>query len=231
MAGIDDIEMQLSTGSLPTVDKRAASAAALLQPTITAAAPAAANPGAVLAAVYPPSEPVSDYDPRWPLWAHPSSFPHGTGACPKRMSLTKWAEYTVQRYPASQFAQNGPLLQDMFNIIQRHEVSVHTKVQMDYSPASMAAIASMQHAEVQHALQLMQHGPGKAQQDAQRAATPATRALLHAMKQAGGRVLGSPQSKATLRSKVCAAWNMYGPYTVQMNLCPNEQVRVDMPFL
>jgi hypothetical protein len=48
------------------------------------------------------------------------------------------------------------------------------------------------------------------------------RILYNGLQAAGGRIMGTPQSFKRLRSKVLAATTVFGPYTCQINLCPNE---------
>jgi hypothetical protein len=46
--------------------------------------------------------------------------------------------------------------------------------------------------------------------------------LYNGLQTAGGRILGTRESFRSLRSKVMAATTIFGPYTCQVNLCPNE---------
>ena len=50
----------------------------------------------------------------------------------------------------------------------------------------------------------------------------AGRTLLAGLKRVGGLVVGSPQSFLRLRSKTIAAWTVFGPYTIMINLCPHD---------
>jgi hypothetical protein len=53
-------------------------------------------------------------------------------------------------------------------------------------------------------------------------AGPAGKVLYRGLRSAGSKILGTPQSFRSLRSKVMAATTIFGPYTCQINLCPNE---------
>lgn len=102
-AGIDEVELQ----TLPP------------QPTLAAAV---ANSGVrmmadgVLAVATPLQKPASDYDKKWPIYAHPCAFPYGRGECPKGMSFEHWARCIILRHPIQQFAQNLGLIVDLLNI-------------------------------------------------------------------------------------------------------------------
>lgn len=66
--------------------------------------------GLLLSAIPKVDNVVNDYDPSWMLGAHPSAFPHNTGARPKGMSEERWAQCIIQRYPTTQFSRNLGLI-------------------------------------------------------------------------------------------------------------------------
>jgi hypothetical protein len=211
MSGLDEVELQLDT-SMPASASTAAANAGMRMQT-----------SGVLAAIIPVSEPANDYDPQWPLKAHPSAFPNGTGACPKGVSFTHWMRSTMQRYPREQFAHNAGLTVDLFNIEQRHTVNTQAAVQLRLSPRMARDIARLTEGEVQQALDVVGKGfTGPRLVNAMRRLPPAGRTLLTAMKRTGAHVIGSPQAFLSLRSKVTSPWVVFGPYTVMMNLCPSE---------
>jgi hypothetical protein len=63
---------------------------------------------------------------------------------------------------------------------------------------------------------------GASLNNALNALPPGGRKLYNGVRSAGGKVVGTPQSFLSLRSKVVAMPIVYGPYTCQMNLCPSE---------
>lgn len=71
------------------------------------------------------SQMYSDYQGEWFLMVHPTAFPNGIGQCPpKGMALSVWCKYTLRRFPREQFGGNCHLVLDMFNVLQRHAVSL-----------------------------------------------------------------------------------------------------------
>ena len=95
---------------------------------------------------------VDDYDPKWMLGAHPSTFPYNTGARPEGMSEERWAQCILQRYPASQFARNLGLIADLFNVTQRHSVNKNAWIQFRFREDQQAAISALTEVEVQTVL-------------------------------------------------------------------------------
>jgi hypothetical protein len=168
---------------------------------------------------------INDYDSDWILGSHPSAFPHNTGGCPKGMSEARWAQIILQRYPVRQFAQNVGLVADIFNITQRHSVQTSARVQFKCRPDQQQAVASLTEVDVQTVLDATTSQLFGAALDNSLNTTSnptAAKTLYYGMKSVGGRVVGTPQSFLSLRSKVCAAADFFGPYTVQLNLSPSE---------
>jgi hypothetical protein len=102
----------------------------------------------VMASIPPNATPADDYDSKWFLRAHPSTFPHNKGACPEGMTLDNWCRTLLHRYPMQQFAQNLPLVCDSFNITQRHSVNKNAWIQFRCSPDRVRALTSLNEADV-----------------------------------------------------------------------------------
>ncbi len=98
--------------------------------------------------VLPPQLPVSDYDDNWAGLAHPTAFPHNRGYCPEGTSFIAWARIIMQRYPLQQFQHNAGLATDLFNIWQRHEVYLHSYIQLKLTPFMARDIANLTEIEV-----------------------------------------------------------------------------------
>lgn len=97
--GIDEIDVHVeSAPNLSNKQSANVTAAALHQQ------------GLLAACVPGEQKPANDYDPAWFPAAHPSTFPHNKGACPKGLSLTQYAKILLTRYPREQFAQNVALI-------------------------------------------------------------------------------------------------------------------------
>lgn len=114
-----------------------------------------ANGAKLVAATAWTNKPFSDYDKEWFLYVHFTSFPHGTGACPAGMTLSRWIKILLNRYPREQFAQNIDLVCNAFDIIQKHEVFTQSHVQMKLAPADVKDIAAMTQHEISLAVHLV----------------------------------------------------------------------------
>ena len=179
----------------------------------------------VASTITPNTKPENDYDPKWFLKSHPSTFPHNSGSCPSGMSLEKWFQTLIRRYPTEQFAQNLPLISDAFNIIQRHSVYKHAWVQFKSSPDRVAALAHLTEHDVNIVLDALSKNLFGTSLHAALDSTcnpAAARTLLNGIRAVGGHIIGTPQSFLNLRSKVLAPHVIFGHYTVAMNLCPSE---------
>ena len=131
--GIDEMDVHLDT-TTPLSNAAAANAVA-----------STFGQNGLLASIVPkPDKPCDDYDADWFCAAHPSSFPHNTGRCPKGTSLDFYCKTLLNRYPISQFAQTLPLIADSLNILQRHAVNTHAWVQFRCSPDKCNALANTQ---------------------------------------------------------------------------------------
>jgi len=216
MEGIDDVELQLDPASLmPNADvatklaENLTSSGVLSQQKLVSAIPAG-------------SQPQNDYDPDWLVKAHPSCFPWGTGACPEGLSLIKWIQGTLKRYPREQFAQNAGFITDAFNIWQRHESYTQASVQFKISPFMADKMDGITESDIIAVLKLLTSGRNQNYSASFSALSPAAKTLLECMKRTGAHVIGSPQSFLSLRSKVIAGNVVFGSYTTMMNLCPSE---------
>lgn len=219
MTGLDEVEMQLDPS--PAVDTSGCVAKAAS--TVEDAASLMARGGVLASATSSSPKPFSDYDPRWPLLVHPTSFPNGTGGCPKRMSMEEWIKLLLNRHPMEQFAQNVALHGDMFNIIQRHKVNTQTFVHMRLHPGLMEQVGSVGPSELTEALELLKAGlRGVALHVRLEKASAGAKALYKSFKVSSTRILGSPQSFQALRGKAGALWHGFGAFTGFLTLNPSE---------
>lgn len=177
----------------------------------------------VVSAIPKSDTPANDYDPAWMLGTHPSAFPHNTGARPDGMSEERWAQCILRRYPSSQFAQNVGLIADLFDCIQRHSVNKNAWVQVQFRPDQQAAVSALSEQHVQAVLDAIASRKFGADLNNVLDGLPeGARTLYNGVKAVGGRVIGTPQSFLSLRSKVLAANTVFGAYTCQLNLSPSE---------
>ena len=208
--GIDEIELQMVPPQ-PAPGAAARTTAAKILP------------GGVLASAIPHAQPCNDYDPMWLVYAHPSAFPHGVGKCPQGMSLEHWARCIILRHPRGQYACNLGLLVDMFNIIQRHNVNTHARVQLRLTPRLANTIGDLSSADLKLLLDIMSKpGGGIGNSSKWRKLSPSARTLLQGMKRASSRVAASPGAMLSLRSRVLAISSIFGPFTCMINLNPSE---------
>lgn len=178
----------------------------------------------VIVSAIPKTDTVAnDYDPAWILGTHPSAFPHNAGARPEGMSEERWAQCILRRYPTCQFAQNLGLIADMFNILQRHSVNKNAWVQFQFRADQQAAVSALSEKHVQAVLNAIASRKFGADLNNVLDNLPeGARTLYNGVKAVGGRVVGTPQSFLSLRSKVLAANTVFGAYTCQINLSPSE---------
>jgi hypothetical protein len=201
----------------------------------------------IIASVLPKDQSiVNDYNAGWVPGAHPSAFPYNKGGRPKGMSEKKWSQCILRRYPVEQFAQNLPLIVDMFNILQRHTAYTSSHIHFKFRPRDATIVAQMTPFDIQQVLDIMQMKPRPYGINlSNRLAAigkignndgyfrflmdwlivgPAAKVLYHGITAARGRMLGTAESFRSLRSKVMGTFAVYGPYTMQMNLCPDENI-------
>lgn len=180
--------------------------------------------GGVLASTTSRSGPFSDYDKRWGPMVHIMAFPNGTGQCPEsEMTLESWFRTKLRRYPRKSNGQQVCFLLDFFNIIQRHQVNTQVNIQMIISPQLFRELEGISEDEVIQCARII--GSGKSGGNLAAAlhnATGAVRALYKAYRSASSRVIGSPQSFASLRSKALSGWYIFGEWTMALNLNPSE---------
>jgi hypothetical protein len=185
MTGIDDLDLQLETSGLynwTNKDKTEfPGCEALRQGSILAVGTART------------AKPFSDYDKKWWLYCHPSTFFFDAGYCPEGMTIRTWIRILLTRYPREQYAQNVKLLLDTFDIICCHEVNTQSYVQLKVNPQSMTTIAKMQCDEVLLVKQLLlQNIQGKRLRSILETAPPAVGTLYHAFYSTSSRIQGSP---------------------------------------
>jgi hypothetical protein len=204
MEGLDDVDIQVSTDPLEET-------------------PGFRLNNSTIESTLGPNKPCNDYDKSFFVHGHPMSFPNGKGAIPEKMSLREYAKMILQRYPRQQYAQSPGLLADLFNVLQRHDVLTQAGVQLRLSPDMIQQINSLTADQYKRVMELATaHTSGPALAAALTSLPKGAKTLLSAMKTTGGRVTGSPQSFLALRSKIESLWNVFGPFTVMVNLCPFE---------
>lgn len=177
-----------------------------------------------LVSIVPRNSPlVNDYDPQVIVSSHPSMFPYNTGGPPEGMSFSTWAEGLLQRYPVDQFARNIGAIPDIFNRIQRQQVNVQAHVQFCLQPHKMAEISTLTNDQINQVVEVYASNAfGERLNTLMKDLPPAAWTLFNCIKAMGGRIIGTPQSFASLRSKVLAPQGIFGPYTCSINLCPSE---------
>jgi len=212
MHGLDEVELQFHTNIIPDVFNSADKMKAGFSSEDT------------LASYVTRGEIQNDYDPMWMIKTHCSSFPHGTGQCPKGMSAKEYYKALLQRYPRTQFAQNPALIIDAFNVVQRHEVNLQSHVQLGFGSNLKTSTLSLKEPELHAVLDCFgSYDASIKSQNSYKALNDAQRTVFKGLSCIGGRVIGSPQSFRSLRSKVLATHVVFGPYTTMFNLCPGEQ--------
>jgi hypothetical protein len=77
---------------------------------------------------------INDYDDEWWPLVHVTTFPHGKGTRPGGMSLERWLQRLLWRYPHKQHSMNVMLVLDANNIITRHAVNRFTHATFTGSP-------------------------------------------------------------------------------------------------
>ncbi len=177
----------------------------------------------VIASVLPlSSKPISSYDNDYLLKLHPGSFPWGKGARPSEgMSLIQYFRLILRRVPLSQFGQNVGLLFTMWDVWQRHEVNRHASIIIQQDASIVGKLNNLTDEEFSEALSVV----GKSGSHLIKAMSKLSfkaKEFLSFLKKLGSRILGSPQSKLSLRSKAFAAPIVYGSSTIMMNLSAAE---------
>lgn len=182
MTGLDDFELQLNlTPATEQMQQMAAAAQAVPN------AVELLKKGGVLASCSgKASAGICDFDAHWPLLVHPGSFPHGVGQCPKGMSLEHWTKLLLSRYPYEQFAGNVPFMLHMFNILQRHQTLLHTKITLSSNRQAMDTVGSALPADVELVLSFIKAGgKGPVADRFYASASPAAKAMLQAYRVTG----------------------------------------------
>lgn len=155
--------------------------------------------------------------------SHPSMFPYNKGLPPDGMSVSRWASHLLQRCPREQFAQNPGAIADMFNSIQRQQVNTQAHVQFNMQPHKLSGISCLSEDDINVVLEAIASGAFGERLTNLMAPLPSTAwDFYNSIKAMGGRIIGTPQSFAALRSKVMAPQGVFGPYTCSLNLCPSE---------
>ena len=176
-----------------------------------------------IVSVLGPQAPLNEYDRDFFVKGHPHTFPNGVGSMPDGMTLKEYSRMLLHRYPREQYAQNIGLLADLFNVGQRHDVLTHSRIQLKLSPGMSEDINKLSEDDIKKVLELQGSSMPFATQEKILDSLPAAaKTLLRAMRRVGGKVIGTPGSFLGLRSIMQAAWNVFGPYTLMMNLCPYE---------
>ena len=166
---------------------------------------------------------ASDYHPFWFALVFPHLFIHGHGTCPQGMSLDLWLRTLLRRgYP---YASSPVFVLDAFNVVQRHRVNSSAWVTMNNSSLVdlNATLAKSTDNDVLEAAELMSSGSsGWHLAKRLRSASTVVKALVRAFKVTAARVLGSPQSFSSLRSRSIAMWHFSGQWTLSFTFNPSE---------
>jgi hypothetical protein len=216
--GIDELEMQVNPDSTLDSESTVQQASVMLK-----RQGLLSDKNVLVSAIPKVDKIINDYDPSWMLGAHPSTFPHNTGARPKGMSEERWAQCILQRYPSPQYARNLGLIADLFNVTQRHSVYKNAWIQFRFSPDQQASISDLSQEHVQAVLDaIASRSFGADLANTMKTLPPGAWTLYNGVRAVGGRVVGTPQSFMSLRSKILAANTVSGAYTCQLNLSPSE---------
>lgn len=91
--GVDDVETEIQPGLALPSDAKSPTPTDILKS------------GGSLVSTSARTTPFNDYDPRFLLFVHPLSFPHGVGARPKGMTMKYWVKLLLERHNQQGFAQ------------------------------------------------------------------------------------------------------------------------------
>ncbi|KXZ40982.1 hypothetical protein GPECTOR_1055g331 [Gonium pectorale] len=221
MYGVDDVDL-ITTATQPTQ-------------LATVFREAAGNPTAIVKLLqgWPlvtstASRPESDYDPLWPLFVHVGRFPNGTGARPLGMSFLAWIRLQLQRwYPpladgAEDESAHAPhFILDMFDAWQRHEVHRSAAVRLKLYPHLIKQLGLMDVGMLLQTSDLLAAGLSRAELAGRlQNAPPAVANLVQAARITAARVVGTPASYASLRSRAYGLWTVFGSPTASFTLNP-----------
>jgi hypothetical protein len=121
------------------------------------------------------------------------------------------------------WACNPLLMFDVFNVEQRHRVNTQARVQLRITPSLMASVSNLTQQELEAAVDLIKSGcTGPRLGNILKESSPAVRGLFKAFKLTNSRVMGSPQSFLSLRSKARALWHLGGTFSLALNINPFE---------
>ena len=183
----------------------------------------ASGGGVVMASSASTTQLFSDYNPYWFVLAFPHLFMHGCGAVPRGMSLDLYIQTLLMRgYP---FGTSPHFALASFNVVQRHRVNTSAWVTTNNSNRVdlRASLASASDDDIIRAAELMSSGATGWQLARRLAdASDVVKALVRSFKVTAGRVMGSPHSFASLRSRTIALWHFAGQWTMSFTFNPSE---------
>ena len=184
----------------------------------------AVRQGARLVYARAEGELVSDYNAYKLVAMEPNTFPNGTGARPKRMSMQTYGRLLMARAPRTQHAANPMLSMAIFNIQQRMQVNASACVQSRLARAGdWDGIASLPLDTVLAVSMIATMDPrSSARKEAEAELSTDGKRLLRSLASVGARVVGSPGSYASLRSAVAAGRQALGVVTAMVNVNPSE---------
>jgi hypothetical protein len=163
-----------------------------------------------------------DYDPLYPLLAHPTVFIHGEGECPTGMKESTWVKIILRRPPLSRTERPEWILAEN-NRQQRHCAYIEAHAQLFMTPDSVKKIGSLDPAVAEQTAELFRQDHGPPRKAALAAAPEAVKALFSSIQFAAGRMAnGSPQSIARARSESSAANLLWGEDTLWITINPSE---------
>lgn len=139
------------------------------------------------------------------------------------MSLEAWLRLLYSRFPREQFAQNVPMVLDGWNISQRHNTNTQAYVQSLIAPQVVDNLGAISAVDLARSIVLLNSNlRGSRLADALRSEAEPVRTLFKSFQSVAKRVLGSPASFRSLRSRVMSLWMAYGAYTSFITLNPSE---------
>ena len=228
MHGLDGMDLQVEVTRIP--DPVPDGAGAPADP--HALALAGLDPQDVLAAMRPGDTAVRsrgegllpDYHRATFPACYPTTFPHGAGARPTEMSERAYFALVLARSPRKQHAAKPQLLCHMFNVQQRRSTNLQAKLQTHkYRGGDWDKVCELSAEQVTAVSTLfVQNNRNQDVRAALAAAPAAVRELYNAARRVDRKVVGSPGSMASLRSRNTSTWYAYGMWTAMLNLNPAE---------
>lgn len=163
-----------------------------------------------------------DYDPLYPLLAHPTVFINGDGECPVGMSESEWVKYVLRRPPLIRTGRPEWILAEN-NRQQRHRAYKEAHTQLYMTPENVRRLSTLNDDIAGQVAAMYRQDRGPPRAAALAKAPEAVKALFSSVRFAAGRMQnGSPDSIARLRSESAAANLLWGEDTLWITINPSE---------